>query len=218
MLIYLNFSHFTVQLTKDLAELDVISGQLTRPRNIDAISLQKKRVETELTNLRELLNAENAVAGKSATAPKPTSVEANIRRYECEITNYAWDQSDKYVKLFIGLDHASDAAEENVVVTFTPNSILLKISDILGKDYKFTINNLLHEIDVSASYRKIKTNSIAIYAKKATESKYSVVLCDDIVRSVNKGWINNGLLPKFIFWHQSIFYLVVYGIIFFSLQ
>lgn len=152
-----------------MAELDAITGQLTRPRNIDAISLQKKRIETELTNLRELLNAENAVIGKSATAPKPTSVET--RRYESEITNYAWDQSDKFVKLFIGLDSVHDAAEENVVVTFTPNSILLKVADVQGKDYKFAINNLLHEIDVSASYRKIKTNSIAIYAKKATESE-----------------------------------------------
>lgn len=120
-----------------------------------------------MTNLRELLNAENAVIGKSA--PKPTSVET--RRYESEITNYAWDQSDKFVKLFIGLDSVHDAAEENVVVTFTPNSILLKVADVQGKDYKFAINNLLHEIDVPASYRKIKTNSIAIYAKKATESE-----------------------------------------------
>lgn len=138
-----------------------------RPRNIDAISLQKKRIETELSNLRELLMAENALGGNSA--PKPASTET--RRYESEITNYAWDQSDKFVKLFVALDGVQNASEENVRVTFTPNSILLKVADVQGKDYKFAINNLLHDIDVSTSYRKIKTNSIAIYAKKATESK-----------------------------------------------
>lgn len=147
----------------------MISGQLARPRNIDAISLQKKRIETELTHLREQLNAESATSGKSSTAPKPSSTDT--RRYECEITNYAWDQSDKFVKLFIGLDGVQNASEENVVVTFTSNSILLKVADVQGKDYKFAINNLLHDIEVSASYRKIKTNSIAIYAKKAAESK-----------------------------------------------
>lgn len=168
----MNLPHFTEQVTKDLAELDAIAVQLTRPRNIDAISLQKKRFETELSNLRELLLAENAVSGNSAALPKPTSSET--RRYECEITNYAWDQSDKFVKLFIGLDGVQNAPEENVAVTFTPNSILLKVVDVQGKDYKFAINSLLHEIDGSASYRKIKTNSIAIYAKKAAESEYYI--------------------------------------------
>lgn len=167
----LNIPHFIEQLTKDLAELDAIYGQLKRPRNLDAISLQKKRIETELTNLRELVNAENALSGSSTVAPKPTAAET--RRYESEITNYAWDQSDKFVKLFIGLDGVQNATEENVIVTFTANSILLKVADVQGKDYRFAINNLLHEIDVAASYRKIKTNSIAIYAKKATESKLS---------------------------------------------
>lgn len=165
----MNSPHFTEKITKDLAELDAIAGQLKRPRNIDAISLQKKRFETELSNLRELLIAENAISEKSAALPKPTSTET--RRYESEITNYAWDQSDKFVKLFIGLDGVQNAPEENVVVTFTPNSILLKVADVHGKDYKFATNYLLHEIDVSASYRKIKTNSIAIYAKKAVESE-----------------------------------------------
>lgn len=157
-----------------MGELDAISGQLTRPRNIDAISLQKKRIETELSNLREELNAENTISGNQEAASKPTSTES--RRYESEITNYAWDQSDKFVKLFIALDGVQNATEDNVVVKFTPNSILLKVTDVQGKDYKFAINNLLNEIDVTASYRKTKTNSIAIYVKKSIESEYILLI------------------------------------------
>lgn len=155
------------QLTLDIAELDSIVGQLKRQRNIDAISLQKKRFETELTNLRAQLASEQQ--------SKPTNGAAIVnhipKRYESEITNYAWDQSDKFVKFFIGLDAVHNVAEENVLVTFTPNSILLKVSDVQNKDYKFEIKNLLHDIDVDSSYRKVKTNSIAIYAKKASEGK-----------------------------------------------
>lgn len=147
----------------DLAELNVISEQLKRPRNIDAISLQKKRIETEISNLRaQLANTTNG------ETPKARSANVETKRYECEITNYAWDQSDKFVKFFIALDGVQDAGEENVIVTFTPNSILLKVINIQNKDHKFEVKNLLHEIDVDSSYRKIKTNSIAIYAKKTS--------------------------------------------------
>lgn len=154
------------QLTLDLAELNAISEQLKRPRNIDAISLQKKRVETEITNLRAQL------ANTNAEAPKVRSGNSEVKRYECEISNYAWDQSDKFVKFFIALDGVQDASEENVTVTFTPNSILLKITNVNNKDHKFEVKNLLHDIDVNSSYRKIKTNSVAIYAKKASEGQY----------------------------------------------
>lgn len=156
----------SIQLTLDLAELNTISEQLKRPRNVDVISLQKKRIETELSNLRAQLKEADS------TAAKPQTTTSNeIKRYECEISNYAWDQSDKFVKFFIGLDSVQNSPEENVVVTFTPNSVLLKVSDVQNKDHKFEVKNLLNEIDVEKSYRKIKTNSIAIYAKKASEGE-----------------------------------------------
>lgn len=148
-----------------MAELNTISEQLKRPRNVDAISIQKKRIETEITNLRAELAATNS------ETPKPRTATTEAKRYECEISNYAWDQSDKFVKFFISLDGVQDSTEENVVVTFTPNSILLKVINVHNKDHKFEVKNLLHDIDVETSYRKIKTNSVAIYAKKANEGK-----------------------------------------------
>lgn len=157
------------QLTLDLAELNTISEELKRPRNIDAILLQKKRIETELTNLRAQL------ANTNTEAPKVRSGNNEAKRYECEISNYAWDQSDKFVKFFISLDGVQNAAEENVTVTFTPNSILLKVTNVQNKDHKFEVKNLLHDIDVNSSYRKIKTNSVAIYAKKASEGQYLII-------------------------------------------
>lgn len=161
----------------DLAELNAISETLKRPRNIDAISLQKKRIETEISNLR-------AQVDTILETPKVRIANTEAKRYECEISNYAWDQSDKFIKFFIGLDGVQNSSEENVVVTFTPNSILLKVANVQNKDYKFEVNNLLHEIDVDKSYRKIKTNSIAIYAKKTAEGKYTyaiIIYCFNIV-------------------------------------
>lgn len=142
-----------------MEELNVIDAQLKRQRNIDAISLQKKRIETEITNLRAQVQAQQQ-------SPKANPSNTETKRYECEITNYAWDQSDKFVKLFVTLDGVQDTGEDNVVAIFTPNSISLKAVNVQNKDYKFEVNNLLAEIDVEGSYRKVKTNMISIYAKK----------------------------------------------------
>lgn len=131
---------------------------MKRPRNIDAVLLQKNRIETEISHLRAQEQRNELRASNN-----------DVKRYESEIINYAWDQSDKFVKFFIGLDGVQNSPEGNITVTFTPKSILLKVANVQNKDYKFEVNNLLHEIVVEQSYRKIKTNSIAIYAKKATE-------------------------------------------------
>lgn len=133
------------------------------------VSLQIKRIETELSKLREQKLAEEAAQKASAT-PKPAQA-AETKRYECEITNYAWDQSDKFVKLFISLQGAHEAGEDNVTVEFKKNAILLRVANLQNRDHVFAVNNLLHEIDLEGSYRKVKTNAIAIYAKKSVESE-----------------------------------------------
>lgn len=166
-------------MSKDVAELDTFIGQAKRQRNIDALSLQKKRVETEITNLREQIvkndaaKPTSAVAANSATTPP--------KRYESEITNFAWDQSDKFVKFFVALDGVRPDDDAKVTVKFTANSIRLSVADVQNKDYKFEVNNLLQTIDVEKSYRKVKTNSIAIYAKKSQEGE-----SDDDKRSLKK--------------------------------
>lgn len=163
-------------------ELNSVSEQLKRPRNIDFISLQQKRIETELTNLRDQLRSEES----QQTAPKASADSASTtKRYECEITNYAWDQSDKFVKLFVVLNGVQNLGEDNVAVTFTENSVHLKITGLDNKDHVFAINNLLNSIDVTKSYRKVKTDTIAIYAKKSQEGKHLTLalLCTNRIQA-----------------------------------
>lgn len=156
-----------------MEELQKISKELKRPHNVDFVSLQIKRIETELTNLRAQQTAEEAA--NSSSQPKAAST-VEQKRYECEITNYAWDQSDKFVKFFISLQGVQDVGEDNVSVEFKKNSVHLRVNNLQNRDHLFTVNNLLHDIDVEGSYRKLKQNSIVIYAKKSVESKCIIEL------------------------------------------
>lgn len=118
---------------------------------------------------REILAAEKLAASKQE---KPTQSAAPTR-YTSELTNYAFDQSEKFVKLFVTLDGIEKIQnpDTNVTITFTERSLELKIVDFNNRDYKFVVNNLLEPIVVEKSYRKVKSDMIAIYLKKATEGK-----------------------------------------------
>lgn len=158
-----------LQLSADLKELDNVILQLKREQNIDKLARVRKELADEIATVKKEVERVKNEKAKKSDADIASGV--TTKRFEFELTNYAWDQSDKFVKIFLALDGVQNAAEENVIVQFTDKSITLSVIGVENKDYKFAVNNLLHAIDVGPSYRKVKTNAIAIYAKKAEESK-----------------------------------------------
>lgn len=149
--------------------------QATRPRVKDYLSTEIRKVETKLIELRETVQKETSTASAPiATSPttQTTVTSSESKRYQVELNQYAFDQSDKFVKLYVTLDGVQSCSEDQVTVKFSPNTICLLITDFNNKDYKLEIKNLLNSIDVEKSYRKIKTNMIVIFAKKEKEGKF----------------------------------------------
>lgn len=95
----------------------------------------------------------------------------NFHRYSVELNEYAFDQSDKFVKLFITLKDSQKLQESDVTAHFTLHSMTLTASNLNNKDYKLVIKNLLHEINIEKSYFKIKTDMLAVYLKKQKEGQ-----------------------------------------------
>lgn len=159
------------ELTKDLEELKQFSEKSLRKRVQGILGVEIRKIETEIIQIRDQIAATSSAAG-APVQPKPTPNQT--KRYEVELTNYGWDQSDKFIKLFVTLDGVHSAGEDDVVAIFNPSSIVVQIKGVNNKDFKLNINNLLEPIDVEKSYRKIKTNMVTVYAKKVKEgSKWS---------------------------------------------
>ncbi|GAB0094719.1 Calcyclin-binding protein [Sergentomyia squamirostris] len=153
------------ELKKDIEEISRLQEQATRQKVKDSLSLEKRRWESELTVLLQSQNhkpSASVESSGSSIAPK---------RYICELTNFAFDQSDAFVKLFVTLDGVQKLKEESVVVNFEENSLNLMVSDLNGRDYTLVVKNLLEKIDVAKSYRKLKTDMIAIFMKKVQQGK-----------------------------------------------
>jgi calcyclin binding protein len=72
--------------------------------------------------------------------------------------------------LFILIFFLQTVAEENVKFEkLTKRSLELRISNLEQKDYLFVVNNLLDDIIEDKCYRRIKTDMVVIYLRKANE-------------------------------------------------
>ncbi|KAH8400578.1 hypothetical protein KR222_007118, partial [Zaprionus bogoriensis] len=158
-----------VQLKADVAEFTALLQQAKCARVKGALTQAKAEAEREIVNLeiKARIAAERQDAGSNG---------ADSRRYLHELTDYGWDQSPKFVKLFITLNGVQSCPEEAVTVDYTEHSLQLHVRDLNGKDFGLTVNNLLFAIDIAKSYRKLKTDMVAIYLKKAEEGKQWDVL------------------------------------------
>ncbi|XP_030386609.1 calcyclin-binding protein [Scaptodrosophila lebanonensis] len=152
------------ELKADVAELTKLLEEAQRARVKGILTQAKAEAEREIVNLemKARIAAERLAAGTNG---------GDAKRYLHELTDYGWDQSAKFVKLFITLNGVQNCSEDDVVINYTETSMQLHVRDLNGKDYGLTVNNLLHPIDIEKSYRKLKTDMVAIYLKKADEGQ-----------------------------------------------
>ncbi|XP_063232665.1 calcyclin-binding protein [Bacillus rossius redtenbacheri] len=157
---------------RDLEELRRLLGTAERPRVKDVLLLEARRLETELGALREKERAAGDVEMKPATAAATAS--SKPRCYEVKLNNYAWNQSDKFVKIYVSLKNVHTLAEESVSCEFNDRFMHLYVKGLDNKNYYLPINNLLEEIDPEKSYWKVKTDNVVVFlAKKKVGTSWS---------------------------------------------
>uniref|UniRef100_A0A8D0DPW4 Calcyclin-binding protein n=1 Tax=Salvator merianae TaxID=96440 RepID=A0A8D0DPW4_SALMN len=153
---------FLYRLQKDLEEVRELLKKTSRKRIHDVLLAEKNKIEKEIKN-QPLLKVKAEVSEDER--PPPTG-------YTVKINNYAWDQSDKFVKIYITLNGVQHLPAENVQVHFTERSFDLLVKNLHNKNYTMTFNNLLKPISVDGSSQKIKTDMVLILCKKKQEEKW----------------------------------------------
>eukprot|EP00066_Takifugu_rubripes_P009003 XP_003975600.1 PREDICTED: calcyclin-binding protein [Takifugu rubripes] len=152
------------QLEADLVELGSLLGKAERKRAQDLLKQEKQKVEKELALKKQQKEQQvKRDADPSARSKAP---------YTVKITNYAWDQSDKFVKIYLTLKDVHKNPSENVEVNFREGSFSVLVKDLNGKNHQMNILNLLHPIDPNDSFKKIKTDIVLLMCKKQTNKKW----------------------------------------------
>lgn len=151
-----------MQKQADLNELKYLLALSKRKFSKDLINDNISKLELQIAAMK-------AEAQAKAKELPVAEDKTKSKRYVVEVSNYAWDQSPKFVKLYVTIDGVQSAEPSNVTLKFTGRSLNLLVQDLQGKDHSFTVNNLLEDIIEDKSYHKIKTDMVAIYLKKASD-------------------------------------------------
>ncbi|XP_078480070.1 LOW QUALITY PROTEIN: calcyclin-binding protein-like [Lampetra planeri] len=152
------------QLEADLQELGFLLEKAERKRVQELLKAEQKKVEKEITVKRQQKEPTGQERGRSISTLQST--------YTVKITNYAWDQSEKFVKIYLTLKDVHKIPSENVEANFTERSFSVLVKDLEKKNHQMTILNLLHPIDEKNSYTKIKTDMVLLMCKKQTTQKW----------------------------------------------
>ncbi|KAJ8011962.1 hypothetical protein DPEC_G00063770 [Dallia pectoralis] len=152
-----------IQLEADMQEISSFLEKSERQRVQNALKLEQKKIEKEIAFKRQQ---------KEQEAKRKADPSSGSKTYTVKINNYGWDQSEKFVKIYITLKGVHAIAPENVEVTFTERSLVVLVKELDGKNHQMILNNLLHPIDVQNSLKKTKTDMVLVMCKKKMNKKW----------------------------------------------
>lgn len=151
------------ELLLDLEEIEAIHESAQRETVRSRISLCKSQIEAEIQQLREKQKkAENKISPQ-----KP-------KIFTKKITTYAWDQTDKFIKIYVSnLAGVQDIPRENVTLTKEGDHYVLLVSELRGSNHQLVLPKLLQ--DVSETNCKVKTDEVVVLLKKASAGKWETL-------------------------------------------
>nr|CAB3227409.1 calcyclin-binding protein-like [Phallusia mammillata] len=142
-------------LKADLEELEQLLGIAKQKRIIILLKAEKAVVEKQLQQLNKAASPRNVV---------PTVT----------ITSYAWDQSEKFVKIYLSnLGGIQNIDPTNVTLNTKEQPNTVNVKNLKGKNYVFQIPKLAHAVEEPTI--KIKTDMILIMLKKQELRKWDVL-------------------------------------------
>jgi len=158
------------ELQLDISELKSFGELAKRSRVKDLITVATRKLESELVELREELKKNEIpnTNGEKVESKAAKSVEKKV--IECRLKDYSWDQSDKFVKLYLtGLTGLGDCNNENIVINFESESVSVRIGPLstqAPKIFTFSIKKTCHKISPEKSYHKVKADYLLVYLAK----------------------------------------------------
>lgn len=154
------------ELQADLQELENLIKEAGRPRARDLLQREALRVKEQIKVAERASAKSETSEAVSAKGEKLTEKKPKI--YTTKITSYGWDQSEKYVKLYITLDGVEKLPKEKLDATFSSKSMDLVVRELRGKNHHLLIRNLLYEITPSESSVKAKSGNVTVLMRKAS--------------------------------------------------
>jgi len=139
---------------------------------------ERQSVKSLLQGLLHKLASTPAPAAAAAPAapggdglPVPELVQkVAAQRPVNNITNYAWDQSEKFMKIYVSLDGLKKTMTDSVTSEFTSSSFKLTVLGLGDKDQCCHVRDLEADIVPGESKHVLKSDMVVLMLRKV-ESK-----------------------------------------------
>ena len=152
------------EISADLEELLKLRSQANRANVqtfLDDKIQQLAAEQAKLTSVEQKPVTPQVTLSTSNTAVLPT----------IKLTNYAWDESDKFVKIYLTLPKIETLPADQIIHHFGGNNFDVFVNNLEGKNYSIEMKSLRDEIVPESSSVKQKTGDLLIMMKKKTEGK-----------------------------------------------
>jgi len=159
------------QLQSDIAELDAFVQQ-AQSANVKAI-LERESSKLKAQLQIKLREAELEKKRREGVLLKKEAASSEIQY--TMLSTYAWEQAGEFIKVYVDLEGVGGVNPENLKASFQQQSFEFLIHDLNGKNYKFSLSNLAHEINTKSSSFKTTSKRIVFNLKKANSEYWSSI-------------------------------------------
>jgi len=156
------------ELLHDLQELEKFMSIAVRPNVRKILESQVSNLRTKVAELKEM-EAKKSEEAKAKRVQEQNSAKPSV--YTTHISNYGWDHSIKFVKIYITLPGVEKLPSDQVTCDFTDKSFHFTAHNLNGKNHVLKVASLCHNIKPDASNVKVKTDNVVINLRKATDGE-----------------------------------------------
>lgn len=176
------------EISADIDEIKRIIDCITRPRIKQNLESQKCKFEKELTEVQEKLQKQQqqqlqqpqTVAQAEEKTFNASSEPSAARIYTKDISVYAWDQTDKFVKVYVqNLDGVGNIPENQIQCSFEKRGFHLQIQNLKNVNYSLKKISLLYDIQPDQSTCKVKQNMVILSLRKVESKHWECFLKDE---------------------------------------
>lgn len=156
-----------IELESDVKEMKSLLETAVRAKVKDMLSINIRKLETDLIHLKEeerRLSFDVSGSDRERATAKPAATNVIP---DSQIKDYSWDQSERFVKLYLtNLPGLSDLNEDAVKTQFSDEGIEIRIENYKSKNLVFSINKTCHKINPEKCYHKIKSDYLLVFLCK----------------------------------------------------
>jgi len=161
-----------VELTKDIAELEKLRKNATRGNVQSLLDDTLVAWNLKLDDLKAKSKEQTQVPTPSASVSRSGDGSGSVIRPVKKLTTYAFDESDKFVKLYYTIPGIQHTSPDKILANITDNSFEVVCRDVDGVDYEIIVKGLRSRINPAKSSVKAKSDSmLLVMLKKEQENE-----------------------------------------------